>query len=52
MLMQPAVNIVITADEDSIRLVCQTIAFIAMCWVACKALVTIKKAEKPTEEPS
>jgi hypothetical protein len=50
--MQPAVNIVITADEESIRLVCATIGFIAMCWVACKALVVISKAEKPTEEPS
>ena len=52
MLIQPAIQISIVADEESIRLVCATIGFIAMCWVACKAMVVIRKAEQQTEEPS
>lgn len=41
-MMQPAIHIVLTADEETVRLICATISFLAMCWGAIKLVYLLK----------
>jgi len=47
MMMQPSINIVLTADEETVRLICATISFLMMCWCALKLVYLLKG--KPDE---
>jgi hypothetical protein len=50
-MLQPDLHITIHVTEEAIRLLCGTVGFIAMCWVAVKAIQILPKKE-PHESPS
>lgn len=45
-MLQPAINIVITADEDALRLIMSTIGVVCLCWVGVKALAILSNTRK------
>lgn len=42
MLMQPALHIVITADEETIRTICTTVGLVVSLFVMLKGLAILK----------
>jgi hypothetical protein len=44
-MMHPAIHIVLTADEETVRLICATIAFLAICWCGIKFTCLLMEKE-------
>lgn len=44
-MLQPDLHISIYVTEETIKLICTTVAFIAMCWVAVKAIQAVPKKD-------
>jgi len=42
-MITPDLHITITLTEEAIRFFCATIGFVALCWVAGRALVLLRK---------